>query len=180
MDIRCVRLKPYNFENKVLLDVQRIIPLPEAASYQVQIKEKVAEQRQSRREGGKYDLTITGKEFSNLPKRRLIYNVVRGAIESGVSPEDLQSLMPGRNRWLTVEGECLGSDFCDKAQNKRTSRGTSFKLRRFFNNDDELFHVNGKTYALTKMWGRTTITIIDKIKAKYPELSIDYRESASE
>ncbi len=30
MDIRCVRLVPYEIDNKVLLDIQQVLPLPEA------------------------------------------------------------------------------------------------------------------------------------------------------
>lgn len=49
IDIRCVRLKPYRMENgTVLLDIQQLIPLPEAASFQTQIGvKKQAERKQS-------------------------------------------------------------------------------------------------------------------------------------
>jgi hypothetical protein len=41
VDIRCVRLKPYrDTDGTVILDVQQLIPLPEAAEYQTQIKAK--------------------------------------------------------------------------------------------------------------------------------------------
>ena len=45
LDIRCVRMKPYLLNQDVLLDVQQIIPLPEAAEYQVQIRAKEQDQR---------------------------------------------------------------------------------------------------------------------------------------
>jgi len=40
MDIRCVRMKPYKHEGKVIVDVQQIVPLPEAEEYTIQIKQK--------------------------------------------------------------------------------------------------------------------------------------------
>jgi hypothetical protein len=40
IDIRCIRLRPYRDGEKRLVDVQQIIPLPEANEYQVQIREK--------------------------------------------------------------------------------------------------------------------------------------------
>ena len=40
IDIRRVRLRPYQDGNKCLIDVQQIIPLPEANEYQVQLREK--------------------------------------------------------------------------------------------------------------------------------------------
>ena len=47
LDIRCVRMKPYNHLGKVLVDVQRIIPLPEAEEYQVRLKEKEQQRRKA-------------------------------------------------------------------------------------------------------------------------------------
>lgn len=45
LDIRCVRIHPYRLDDRLLLDVQQIIPLPEAADYQVRIREKVIAKR---------------------------------------------------------------------------------------------------------------------------------------
>jgi hypothetical protein len=50
LDIRCVRLLPYQDSGRVLLDVQQVIPLPEAQEYQVRIKAKAERERNSRRE----------------------------------------------------------------------------------------------------------------------------------
>jgi hypothetical protein len=47
LDIRCVRLTPYNDSGRILLDIQQVIPLPEAADYQVRIKEKEQRKRSS-------------------------------------------------------------------------------------------------------------------------------------
>lgn len=49
IDIRCVRLRPYKMENgTVLLDVQQLIPLPEAADFQTQIGVKKQAERLDR------------------------------------------------------------------------------------------------------------------------------------
>lgn len=51
IDIRCVRLKPYRLEEgKLLLDVQQLIPLPEASEFQTQIGAKRQAERQERSE----------------------------------------------------------------------------------------------------------------------------------
>ena len=50
LDIRCVRMKPYRVGEKLLLDVQQIIPIPEAAEYQVRIREKEVQERSARRQ----------------------------------------------------------------------------------------------------------------------------------
>jgi hypothetical protein len=48
LDIRCVRMKPYEDNNRLLVDVQQVIPLPEVAAYQVQVREKEQRGRQER------------------------------------------------------------------------------------------------------------------------------------
>jgi hypothetical protein len=49
IDVRCVRLKPYRLEGgPLLLDVQQLIPLPEASNFQTQIGVKRQAQRQGR------------------------------------------------------------------------------------------------------------------------------------
>lgn len=49
IDIRCIRLKPYRLpDGRVLLDVQQIIPLPEAADYQTKIRAKEQAEKEHR------------------------------------------------------------------------------------------------------------------------------------
>jgi hypothetical protein len=57
LDIRCERFQPYRMENgTVLVDVQQIIPLPEASDYQTRIRAKEQEGWQQRAE--RYDLRL--------------------------------------------------------------------------------------------------------------------------
>jgi hypothetical protein len=53
VDINCVRLKPYQNGDTRLIDVQQIIPLPEANDYQVQVREKEQQGKKIRAE--RYD-----------------------------------------------------------------------------------------------------------------------------
>ena len=48
LDIRCIRLKPYDLDGRTLIDIQQIVPLPEAAHYQVQLREKEQKKREGR------------------------------------------------------------------------------------------------------------------------------------
>jgi hypothetical protein len=50
IDIRCVRLRPYKDGETRLIDVQQIIPLPEAHEYQVQLRAKEQVDRKQRAE----------------------------------------------------------------------------------------------------------------------------------
>ena len=51
LDIRCVRLEPYSDGDRVLLDVQQVIPLPETEEFQIQVIEKAQRERQARSDG---------------------------------------------------------------------------------------------------------------------------------
>lgn len=62
VDIRCVRIKPYSDGDKKLIDVQQIIPLPEANDYQIQIREKEQRERTERSER----FAIRGKFWRGL------------------------------------------------------------------------------------------------------------------
>jgi hypothetical protein len=49
IDVRCIRLRPYQLENtRVLLECTQIIPLPEAAEYQVRVEQQRAADRKER------------------------------------------------------------------------------------------------------------------------------------
>lgn len=43
--MRCIRLKPFSLDGRVIVDVQQLIPLPEAAEYQVRVREKQERER---------------------------------------------------------------------------------------------------------------------------------------
>ena len=48
IDITCIRLKPYGKSENVLLDVQQVIPLPEAEDYQVKVRAKLQAEKNAR------------------------------------------------------------------------------------------------------------------------------------
>ena len=93
VDIRCVRMQPYEHDGQVFIDVQTIIPIPEAADFQVRIREKKQRERESRqtsRDFTKYDVTIGGKQFPSLNKRKMMYRLVAEVFASGGTPEQVK------------------------------------------------------------------------------------------
>jgi hypothetical protein len=85
IDFRCVRLKPYrDADGLLLLDIQQIIPLPEAAQYQTQIRAKDQATRAER--GERYDLR---------------YNFWSGLLEYAKTNTDLHAnRKPGVYSWI--------------------------------------------------------------------------------
>jgi hypothetical protein len=75
-----VRISPYDDNGRVLIDVQQVIPLAEAAEYQVQIREKEHKGRQDRTE--RYDLRR--KFWEGLLSRAKL----RTPLHAQISPTD--------------------------------------------------------------------------------------------
>lgn len=61
LDVRCVRMKPYKTDSEVFVDVQQIVPLPEAQEYQIRVREKSL----TRREAIRQTEPSTGHWFMN-------------------------------------------------------------------------------------------------------------------
>lgn len=50
IDIRCIKLRPYVADGQTFVDVQQIIPLPEAQDYIIRIREKEQQERKNKAE----------------------------------------------------------------------------------------------------------------------------------
>lgn len=181
LDIRCIRLRPYALGERTLLDIQQVIPLPEAAEYQVQLRRKAAEQRESQAGGAdwtRYDLTIKGTLYPRLYKRKLFYLCVRALVDDGVTPEQMQDVFPEK-KFLRVPGQCTADEFQAKVGTMRNSSGGVYDIRRYYAEEGELFHINGDTYALTNQWSKKRLPGLDQLIARYPQARISYQKSDS-
>lgn len=182
IDIRCIRLKPYRDGERLMVDVQQIIPLPEVEEYRVQIKAKQQRERQARKfnpDFTKYDVTVTGTTHERLPKRGAIFVVVRHLCELGHSPEKIASAVTWKKNSMfrSVEGTVSAEDFVPKAKAAADSEGRSFEARRFYCGDDELFVANENTYAFSNQWGSRTTEAIDCLIKAFPNADIKYAAS---
>lgn len=165
LDIRCVQMRPHLVDQRVLIDIQQVIPLPEAEQYQVAVREKSMEQaaaRPSARDWTRFDLVIGDQIFTNLPKRRLIYEVVREALRRGLTPSQIGAAVPWKEStiFLAAEGQLDSLTF-------RSVCGER-SLARYYSADEDLFHVNGKTYAFSTQWGSRTLEAVDNITRVIP------------
>jgi hypothetical protein len=95
LDIRCIRLQPYNDNNRVLFDVQQVIPLPEAAAYQVQVRQK--EQRGRQEKAERY--AIRKKFWRSLLSRA----ASKTSLHANISP--------GEYHWLGTSSGMRGLNF---------------------------------------------------------------------
>ncbi len=158
LDLRCVQMRPHQIDGRVLIDIQQVIPLPEAEQYQVAVREKSMEQAAARaqeRDMTRYDLSIGDVAYTNLPKRRLIYEIVAEAMRRGVTINQITDAVPWKgNIFLSVDGDLNEQELQAAFAGKRLRNYTS---------DDDLFHISGKTYAFTTQWGSQTLRAIGNI-----------------
>jgi hypothetical protein len=182
LDVKCVRLRPYNNAGQLLIDVQQVIPLPEAESYQIKIRDKKVVERAARtqsRDLTRYDVTIGDKTFADLPKRRAIYQVIRGLCDAGVDPEAIRKTIPWKSTILNPIPGLLDADAYEKALAAQLiENGRKPQVYRFFIDNSELIHANGKTYAATKMWGERTTLAIDALLKAFPGHGISYGKAS--
>lgn len=183
IDIRCVRLQPYGLDGRVLVDVQQIIPLPEVAEYQVRVTEKKRKEREARtdtRDWTSYDVTLGGHQLKGLRKRHAIYQVFRHLVESGIAPEEVaKHCGPRANRALvSVDGEVVAEDFHRLAKEARAREGRNFDPGRYFCDDEELLHFEGRTYAFLNQWGgRAFDEAMVNLRDAFPDREIVFAPS---
>jgi hypothetical protein len=181
LDIRCVRLRPYALDTRVLLDVQQIIPLPEASEITIQLKKKAQESRIARKfvehDLSKYDLKVDGTVLSELTKKALGYEVVNALLNKGLSTDQVGSVIPP-GRWFSVDGEVNADGFRAKASTMRGKNGAPYDLDRYFCDNDQLFRIAGRTYALTNQWGLGDLSQLDVLIAMLPPGTVTYAKTS--
>jgi hypothetical protein len=187
LDIRCVRIKPYLYGETILVDVQQVIPLPEAEDYRVRFKEKQQRERAARKMNldlTKYDVTVGGQTQSRLSKRATIYAIVKFLCDSGIAPEEIAAKVPGQeNRMFrSTDGVLDSAAFAQRMRQAEEGRGKRFESHRFFCADGQLIHTNGRTYACTNQWGggANFLTVLNDLKRAFPDHQIEYAESEDE
>jgi hypothetical protein len=184
LDIRCVRIRPYAYEEKVLIDVQQVIPLPETADYQVQVREKKRQEREARKTNmdfTRYDVTVNGQTHTGQWKRNSILLVVKALVETGVSLLEIRDLFRELGRgtvFFEVRGE-IGDvqEFCSRASERSKEAGKSFNERRWHTGDGDLIVFDGNTYAFSNQWGRHWPKFMKELKERYPQIGLSYEPS---
>ena len=180
LDVRCVRLTPYQFMGKTLLDIQQVLPLPELAEYQIRLRKKAADERNTQETGPdwtRYDLRIGEKFYPKLYKRQLFLSVVRAVVDEGHSVHELQAILPAR-KFVGVPEKLAGTEFRAAVSEMRTQSGAVYDPRRYYLDDSDLFFSDGKTWALSNQWSIKSMPELDKLISKYPEAKISYAIAA--
>jgi len=183
IDIRCVRLQPYDQDDRVFVDVQQIIPLPEMAEYQVRVAEKKRKEREARtdtRDWTSYDITLNGHKLMGLRKRHAIYQTFRYLVEQGIAPEKVAEQCGQRasRALVSVEGVVDAENFHFLAKEARKQEGRNFDATRYFCDEDELLHFGGRTYAFLNQWGgKAWLQAMVNLRDAFVEMEIEFEPS---
>jgi hypothetical protein len=180
LDIRCVRLIPSQFMERTLLDIQQVLPLPEATEYQIRLRRKAAEERNTQVSGAdwtRYDLKIGETRYTKLYKRQLFLKVARALVDQGTSVLQLQEQLPAR-KFVCVSGKVAGNEFRAAVSEMKTQSGATYDPRRYYFDDPDLFFSDGKTWALSNQWSINDIPNLDQLISTYPEAKISYSIAA--
>ena len=182
LDIRCVRIRPYRNSNETLLDVHTLIPIPEAADYQVQIREKRQKERAARtgaKDFTKFDVFVNGQKIHQAQNKRwMMFNVISYILQHGGKPGKVAEAVPwkGKTLFRVFEGK-LNTEQVRKAIMKNDPGGKIPRTERYFIDKDELFYFDDKTYALTNQWGIHAVRSVKSLSEMFSDLKIEIRKT---
>lgn len=172
MDIRCVRLVPYELDAKVFLNIQQVIPLPEAADYQVQLRKKDAARQRATKSGGRdltrYHIVVDGHELPDQNKRNAIRVMIEQLASRGADLATITSIIPKRMK--VVNGRYEPGETLIAALEADDPK---IDLKRWFL--DHPFVDNDKTYVLSKMWGTMTAQRLSDLSQAFPDCKVTFR-----
>ena len=103
-----------------------------------------------------------------------MFQIIKPIIDSGVQPEEVADIIFWRKNILFyhIEGE-FGEEQVISKLSEEDKGGAVPKHRRYFSKEDELFHIDGKTYLLTNQWGHRTLEVVELLKINFPDLEIE-------
>lgn len=158
IDITCVKLTPYTFKDDLLLDINQIIPLPEAENYLIKVREKTVERQiaiQSSRDTTKYYLN--GKK---LGKGKLVLEVVSEYLKQNPTStfEELIAKFPS-----DLQGSTGVINKVDYINEKYKN---SSKQRHFMKESEILTSSDNIEFAVSTEWGIGNINSILKLAKK--------------
>jgi hypothetical protein len=161
LDIRCVRLIPNKFEDKIFVDVQQIIPLPEAESYQIKIKQQSEERREARKSSSNKDYTRYLFDNQAYNKRKLVLAVIKKWVADNL-PQNIEELTAAFPQSLH-----RGNLFVTKAEAEEISNRQNGKRRYFIEDDEIICFSNSSCYAVSNQWNINSVSAFIEHSKKF-------------
>lgn len=179
MDIRCVRLIPYEIEHKVFLDIQQVLPLPEAADYQVRLRRKDAARDRARTSGKdytRYHVIVDGEELPHENKRNSIRVMVQQLVHQGIRPSAIAKVLTNR-AMRVVPGQVTDGQAIRQAL---LAADASIDVNRYFCEHPLIDHEADETYVVKNQWGRRTEPTLTTLAEAFPQANVTFRRADPE
>lgn len=144
IDISCIRLIPYKNQEQILIDVQQIIPLPEAETYQVKIKKQSEERREARKSNRDYtQYKFMGNSYR---KRRLVLAVIKQWVLEN-QPKSLSELIEAFPQDLRSGGVFVTEQEAEDILER------SNQDRHFLGEGEVIEFADSSRFAISNQWG---------------------------
>lgn len=176
MDIRCVRLVPYEIEGKILLDIQQVLPLPEAADYQVRLRRKDVARERARSDGRdftRFHIVVDGAEHPHQNKRNTIRTMVELLAARGVPLAEIRRLLPERVMRV-VPGRLTSASAVAEALSAADAK---LDTGRWYCDHPLVDDAASETYVLSKMWGPQTEPALAGLVEAFPAANVTFRRA---
>lgn len=176
MDIRCIRLVPYSLDGTVYVDVQQVIPLPEAADYQIRLRKKDSAQAVSQagadgRDFTRYHILVGDEKLPAQNKRNAVRTMIIELKKAGISCEAISSELSHQEFRVIPK---LVTD-PDEIRAALAEHYPSADPNRWFYDSPVVDEVNNQTYVVWKMWGANTEDTLNKLLSAFPDAHIGFQ-----
>ena len=148
IDIRCVRFTPYKYQNQVLIDVQQIIPLPEAESYQIKIKQQSEVRREAQKSSKDYTRYIFQGNAYN--KRKLVLAIIQHWVAKN-KPQNVAELI------IAFPQEIRSGEMFVPVRDAQLIYSRQGIYRHFLGDNEIVEFPDSTQYAISNQWGKGNI-----------------------
>lgn len=162
LDISCFRLTPYRHGDDLLIDVQQVIPLPEAEALTVKLRRREHAKTTTvlGHDRTKFEVTTPNGTSDALPKRRAMLHLVTALHEHGVSADAIDDVLPN-SKFLSIEGAHTDPDTIIDHFVAKHPNATETNMNRWFV-EAPIIDEN-RTWLLANGWGLSTETLLDEL-----------------
>ena len=176
LDVTCIRLIPYQTENGIMVNVEQVIPLPEAAELTVKLKKREVLNRAASASGADWTpfvISVNGKESGKLRKRWAVLRMVQAVAENGADAAGVLEVL-GDKKFRRLSGRHeeadLGAVMVDQFPNADPGR--------WFLDDPVIY--GDDTWIVSNQWGRRTAEVLAKLQRLVPAAEITFRAWAND
>ncbi|MFP1734105.1 hypothetical protein ACLEC1_15045 [Lonsdalea quercina] len=156
IDITCVRMTCYSFNENIFIDIDQIIPVPEVADYQVKFREKQIEQKIIKSKSRDYSMYSYNGEIFN--KRNLALKMMSDWIANN-DLKDIDSVRCALDSRLNNKIIELVSEIPDN------------KINRYHMNDEDLIELPSReVVTISNQWGVGNINILIEFLSRYNQV----------